>query len=183
MCMANEVITIENHAELERLLSTNPEMQKKLRKITGQVLRKARASLSKDARAHLPNDPRQAYRAVKSTVYRRMLGGNVSILQKRKASSTRVHVEKDRKLRPGQRGGNRLPRGKRTEQLDSYWGSDRGFILRFNNAGTDARTSRYGNRGSIAARNWFPGASQYQLQQAAAIFCQMVDKEIEQTKV
>ena len=32
---------------------------------------------------------------------------------------------------------------------------DRGFILRFVNSGTANRTTRYGNRGAIAARNFF----------------------------
>lgn len=181
--MANEVITIEKNERFEKLLSSDPDMRRKLRKVTGQVLRKARSALSTQARSMLPRDPRQAYRAIKSTVYRRTLGGNVSILNKRKASSTRVRIEKERKLREGQRGGNRTKRTKRTEQLDSYWGSDRGFILRFQNAGTAARTSRYGNRGSIAARNWFQGASQAQLQKAAELFCKIIDDEIEKMNI
>ena len=50
----------------------------------------------------------------------------------------------------------------------SYQGADRGFILRFLNAGTDIRTTRYGNRGAIAPRNWFGHVAPYQMEQAAA---------------
>ena len=40
-----------------------------------------------------------------------------------------------------------------------YVGMDRGFILRWLESGTATRSSRYGNRGAIAARNWFTPAS------------------------
>jgi len=57
----------------------------------------------------------------------------------------------------------------------SYEGKDRGFILRFLNAGTDTRRTRYGNRGAIAPRNWFGGASQHQLENAANNLDKMIN--------
>lgn len=173
-----EVITVKQMEELDRLLVSNPETKRKVHKILASVLQKARNMVSKDAKGVLASDPRQAYRAVKRTVYKRLLGGAVSILQKRKASSTRVMVQKEAKLRPGQRGGNRRKRSKRTEQLDSYFGADRGFILRFVNAGTNDRMTRYGNRGRIAARNWFGTSSTFHMEETAKMFCELVDEEI-----
>lgn len=177
-----EVVTIKQMQELDRLLVSNPEMKKKVHKILSQVLQKARSQISRDAKGALASDPRQAYRAVKRTVYKRILGGTVSILNKRKGSKIRVNVQKDRKLQPGQRGGNRKPRSERTEALDSYFGSDRGFILRFVNGGTAQRAAySYGNanRGNIAPRNWFGTSSQSAMEQAAQQFCDLIDKEIE----
>lgn len=177
-----EVITIKQMQELDRLLVSNPEMKRKVHKVLASVLQKARTQISKDSRNVLNSDPRQAYRAVKRTVYKRILGGAVSILNKRKASSTRVSVQKERKLQPGQRGGNRRKRSERTDQLDSYFGADRGFILRFVNAGTRPRfATHYGHasRGNIAPRNWFSTSSQKAMEAAAQQFCDLIDKEIE----
>lgn len=184
-----EVITIKQMDELDKLLMTNPSMKKLVHRILSKVLQAARTKTSKDSKSVLRNDPRQAYRAVKRTVYRRILGGAISILAKRRASNTRVEVKKDRKLRPGQRGGNRMVRGEKTKRLDSYFGSDRGFILRFVNAGTKQRlagligkkqkTMSFANRGSISARHWFASSSQRNMEAAAQQFCELIDKEIE----
>jgi hypothetical protein len=59
--------------------------------------------------------------------------------------------------------------------MDSYEGKDRSFILRFINNGTVKRGTRYGNRGSIRARNWFGRSTAYQMD-AASI---EIAKEIE----
>lgn len=177
-----EVITVKQMEEFDKMLVSNPEMKRKVHKILASVLQKARTQVARDARSALASDPRQAYRAVKRTLYKRILGGAVSILNPRRASNTRVYVEKYRKLREGQRGGNRKARSKRTEQLDSYFGKDRGFILRFLNAGTSERVAyNYGNarRGRIAPRNWFGASSQQAIEKAAQQFCDLIDKEIE----
>ena len=173
-----EVITIKQMQELDKLMMSNHEMKRKVHKVLASVLQKARTQISKDSKSVLNSDPRQAYRAVKRTVYKRILGGAVSILNKRKASSTRVSVQKERKLQPGQRGGNRRKRSERTDQLDSYFGADRGFILRFVNAGTNDRQTKYGNRGRIPARNWFGTSSQKAMEAAAQQFCDLIDQEI-----
>lgn len=174
-----EVVTAKQMEEFERMLLTHPEMKKKVKKVLSSVLSKGRARLSKEAKAVIDEDPRQAYRAVKRTVYKRILGGSISILAKRRAGNTRVRVEKTRTLVPGQRGGNRRKRSERTEAIDSYFASDRGFILRFLNAGTGERLTKYGRRGSIAPRNWFGTASQRAMEEVAQRFCDLMDKEIE----
>lgn len=174
-----EVITVKQMEAFDRMLLEHPEMKKQVHKILSSVLQKARTAVSKDAKSVLNSDPRQAYRAVKRSVYKRILGGSISILAKRRASSIRVRVERQGTLVPGQRGGNRRKRSSRTEQIDSYFGADRGFILRFVNKGTEERTTCYGNRGSIGARDWFGTSSQRAMEAAAEQFCNLIDAEIE----
>ena len=187
-----EVVTVESNEHFEDLLSTDPKMRAKLKKVLSSVLQKARKQVSNDAKSVLNNDPRQAYRAVKRAVYKRMLGGNISILQPKKASAYRASVTHTQN-----RG-----RMQHTQQIDSYWGADRGFILRFVNAGTDDRFTKnmnghsiqreermgkraggyksptIGYRGRIGARNWFGASSQRAMELAAQVFCNMIDEEI-----
>ena len=164
---------VRQKQELEALLMSNPAMEKKVQGLIRKVLLTARKEISDAASGKIKNDPRQAYKAVKSAVYRRILGGNVSILNKRKAGTRGpvppvYHALEHRTNSKGNhRGGNRMPRSRRTEDLMTYQGSDRGFILRFLNAGTEGRESRVGNRGSIAARNFFGTSSQQAMEKAA----------------
>lgn len=176
-----EVITVKQIEALDSIMMDCPELKKVVHKILSSVLQKARTAVSRDARSVLNEDPRQAYRAVKRAVYKRILGGSISLLNKtnRRASYTRVHVNRQGKLVYGQRGGNRRARSSRTDQIDSYFGADRGFILRFVNAGTDDRSTRYGNRGRITPRNWFSASSQRAMENAAEQFCDLIDAEIE----
>ena len=179
---------VRQKQELESLLMSNPEMEKKVQGLIRKVLLQARKQISGDIHGVIKNDPRQAYKAVKSAVYRRILGGNVSILNKRKAGKRGpvppvVHQLETRVNSKGNhRGGNRMPRSRRTEDLLTYQGADRGFILRFLNAGTADRESRIGNRGSIAARSFFATSSQKAMEQAASqleiLIEELIKKEI-----
>ena len=181
------IVEIENNVRLDALLTNNREMDKQLNKLTKAAIRKARGELVKNARVGLEmdSDPRSAYRAIKSTVYRRIKGGSVSILSKRRASSKRYP------LPLSTRG-----RSQRTEQMASYYGADRGFVLRFLNKGTKQRTVKgfngrkgfkseeaFGYRGSIKGRNWFGHASQAEMEKAAAELEKMIDELIQNTKV
>ena len=69
---------VRQKQELESLLMSNPEMEKKVQGLIRKVLMAARRTISNDAKGVMKNDPRQAYKAVKSAVYRRILGGNVA---------------------------------------------------------------------------------------------------------
>ena len=73
-----------------------------------------------------------------------------------------------------------MPRSRRTEDLLTYQGADRGFILRFLNAGTEGRESRIGNRGSIAARSFFATSSQQAMEQAAEQLDTLIEDLIKQ---
>ena len=161
------------------LFVDNPDTRKRIRKIIREELKDAAKRLREDAKYEMKDDPRKAYRAVKSSVYRKILGGNVSILNPRKAGA-RYQLVKPRKLdqNPHQRGGNRRKRSERTNAVDSYFGRDRAFILRFVNSGTSVRHTQYGNRGSITARNWFPNMGQKELELASENLANVMEEEL-----
>ena len=170
--------------QLDALLASNPDLEKRMRRVISQVLIKAQKRMSKDIANDMPNDPRHAAKAVRKAVYRQILGGNINILRKRRASAPKPGTyTPTRTLQPGQRGGNRKPRGERTMRMESYYAEDRGFILYWLNSGTKGRriqgfkkddhrsqvirgrqggdVSKYGKtfntgaRGKIGARNVF----------------------------
>ena len=198
----NGAITIEGIDELNRKLeqmkTTDPTFEKRLRGAIRKVLGEVRAAMQKSAQTDLgmQSDPRKAYKAVRYAVYKRIFGGQVNILQAQRASGHRSSYEPPRKPMP-RRGGNRMVRSKRTQDLMSYEGADRGFILRFLNAGTEARytggrngrneaeRTRFieshegrGFRGSISARNWFGPRSHRELENAAGHIQAIIDKVI-----
>lgn len=173
----------EQMAQLDRMMTDDPEMERKLREIIREVLKEARGELMTGASGGLQmqSDPRQAYKAIRSSVYRQVLGGNVNILSRRRAGS--IHDWPEAPARTG-RGGNRVKRGDRTKQLQGYWGADRGFILRFLNQGAYGRSVKTlgdksvngsGNRGSINARNWFGNASTSALRNASSTLTTMIE--------
>lgn len=172
--------------ELDSLMMKNPAMEKQVQKLIRKVLMTARREVAKSASASMKADPRKAYKAVKTAVYKQILGGSVSILNKRRASGKKTSYEPPRTLRPGQRGGNRVKRGSRTQEVMSYDGVDRSFVLRFISAGTKQRTAGTrggrlsGNRGRIAARNFFSSSSQGAVRKAAVELQQLIDDLIKQ---
>ena len=197
----NNTITLEQQKVLEAALSTNPKTQKALQKLIRKALMEARASLSDYIKTKLDNDdPRGAARAVRTSVYRKILGGNINILNSKKAHGTN-NYEPPRTLRPGQRGGNRRPRSQRTNTVMHYAGEDRQFILRFVDSGTKQRAierqmefklasggskfkwvqdaSKYGNRGSIAARNFFKTGAEPRLRRATEYLADLINEELE----
>lgn len=170
---------------LASLLVSNPETRKRLKNLIRNEIKNVAKNLRRDVRQVMKEDPRKAYRAIKSTVYRKILGANVSILNPRKAGA-RYMLVRDRKLdqNPKQRGGNRVPRSERTNQVDSYFGRDRAWILRFLNSGTSDRMAGSrggrlsGNRGSIAARNWFDRMTSWQMDAAADNLGKLIEDEM-----
>ena len=185
----------ERIRQLGEASTNNPMMQRRIREVIKQVLGRVRKDLQDHAASGLQmqTDPRSAYKAVRFAVYRKLFGGQVNILSPRNAGKGRLY-EPPRKLQPKQRGGNRRTRSDRTTELMSYFGKDRGFVLRFLNAGTRVRYNggrngrteeQYntfiahhegrGHRGAISARNWFGGASQHQLENAANNLDKMIN--------
>lgn len=197
----NGTITIEGlselDAKLQKLKTDNPGFERRLRAVIRKVLGHARSNLRKDAASGLQmeSDPRHAYKAVRFAVYKRLLGGQVNILQSRRAGGE-TGYRPARTLTQGQRGGNRRVRTSRN--LDKYEGVDRGFVLRWLNDGmtkTNPRVIQFtensrrkvdkwnkhpntGNRGAIAPRNWFRGASLKELQDVAGEMQALIDKII-----
>lgn len=198
---------VEQRKELDRLLMSNPAMEKKVQGLIRKVLGAVRKNLGQAASEKMDSDPRHAYKAIRSVVYKRLLGGNVNILNKRRASNAGGGYTPTRTLRSGQRGGNRRARSERTNKLESYEGSARGFVLRFLNAGTNDRYVKFstdsrrehvhrgsqggnvkkygktintGRRGRIAARNWFGSRSQQEMEAAANNLEKFIDALIQQ---
>ena len=188
---------VKQREELERLMMGNPQMEKRVQKIIRKVLMAARKDIMGSINFK-HGDPRQARKAVKTAVYRRILGGSVSILNKRGVKFD--NYEPVRTLQPGQRGGNRRVRSDRSNKLMHYAGESRAFVLRFLNQGTAGRnienfatnTKREewpsvkkwnkhpntGNRGNIAARNFFSTSSHRAMQKAAAELDKLIDDMI-----
>lgn len=187
----------EFESKLQKMKTDYPDFEKRLRGVIRKILGEARANLRKDAASGLQmkDDPRHAYKAVRYAVYKRLFGGQVNILNSRKAGAE-TGYRPARTLTPGQRGGNRRIRNSRN--LDKYEGQDRGFILRWLNAGmtkTNPRVIKFtenesrkvdkwnkhpntGNRGAIRARNWFGDASLRELQSIAGKMQEIVDRVI-----
>lgn len=163
--------------QLEQMATDSPAMKRELQAIIRKAIAAARARTVSDASDVLKNDPRQAYRAVRYSVYKQIFGGQMNILSPRTRGAGTNYV-RPRKLdqNPNQRGGNRTKRNPRTIQIDSYQGKDRGFILRFINAGTVDRQTRYGNRGHLTARDWFGRISAWHMNTAANEVVKMVEE-------
>lgn len=197
----DDAAIVEQSKVLEAALSTNPKTQKALQKLIRKALMQARSELSDYIKTKLDNDdPRGAARAVRTSVYKKILGGNINILNSKKAHGTNSY-EPPRTLRQGQRGGNRRPRSQRTNTVMHYAGEDRQFILRFVDSGTKQRAierlteikragggskfrwtqdaSKYGNRGSIASRNFFKTGADPRLRRATEYLADLIDEELE----
>ena len=181
----NNAVVLQQKEVLERLLSTNPKTQRALQKLIRKALIQERNSMAQYVSTKLKNgDPRGAARAIRTSVYRKILGGNMNILNGRKSHGTNDY-EPPRTLRPGQRGGNRVRRGQRTNEVMHYLGPDRGFILRFVNSGTVQRTAGTrngklsGNRGRIAPRNFFLAGAEPRMNNAVSMLDGMIEEELE----
>jgi len=202
MATTNGLVEIEGLEERIKKFSEastkNPEMQRRIREVIRATLAKVRKSLQDDAQSGLQmdSDPRKSYKAIKMAVYRKIFGGNVSILSPRRAGSMRLYEPPRKGTKdPYGRGGNRMKRSGRTTDMMSYQGGDRWMVLQWLNNGTRdrysgsgrngktlsqysafvERTGGRGKRGHIAARNWFGPRSQAELENAAHHIDKMID--------
>ena len=189
---------------LAAMLVDHPETRKRIQKLIRAEMQEATKLLKNDAKEAMKSDPRKAYLAVRYSIYKKILGGNLNILSSRRAGQRAVLLT-EHKLRPGQRGGNRRSMSRRTDDLTTYYGKDRGFILRFLDSGTGERTihfetnpsrehvrrgsqggdvSKYGlttntgRRGAIAPRNWFSNAAPQALSQISGRLEAILDEEL-----
>ena len=173
----NDAVVLEQQQILEKALSTNPKTQKALQKLIAQVIKEARDQVVNSV--HFDNgDPRGARHSIRRTVYKKILGANINIYNSRRAGRP-TSYEPPRKLREGQRGGNRMARSPKTDRMMHYGPNDRGMVLRWVNSGTGERTSYGGNRGAIAARNWFKPRGQAALNKAVDTLANLIDTELE----
>ena len=180
-------VRFETDLQLDKLLVSDKKMEAKVRKIVEKVLYVARNSM----RNRMRNlSSKEAYLAIRKSVYKKVLGGNLNIITPTKGAVKKVPP------RASKRG-----RLQRTEDIMSYWGAARGFLLRFWNDGTEARVTTHmnghailrtekrkgytyksgeiGGRGRIQARNWFGCMGQHEMEQAARMFDELMDKLIQ----
>ena len=195
----NDAVVMQQSQVLEQALSTNPKTQKALQKLIREAIMGARADVVNSIK-FANGDPRQSRRAVRTAVYKKILGANINIYDSRRGGSAGSNAyEPPRTLRPKQRGGNRMTRSKRTNEIMHYEPKKRGFILRFVNSGTDGRYAGYGRngrneteknkfilnnsgrgwRGQIAPRNFFKGAAERALVKAVDVLANLIDTELE----
>jgi hypothetical protein len=187
----NDTVVVEQQRALEAALSTNPKTQKALQRLIRGVIKEARAQVVGNIKFK-HGDPRGAAQSVRTAVYKRILGANINIYSSRKAHGA-TSYEPPRN--PSHRGGNRRIRSSRTQQIMSYGPLDRGFILRFQNDGTDERFVNFtandkrkvdkwnhhpntGTRGAIAPRHFFRGTGERALAQAADNLANLIDTEL-----
>lgn len=187
---------------LDSALISNPAMERRVRKDIREVILDVRSKVIRDSGDAFKNgDPRGTRRAIRTSVYKQILGANINIYQSHKSHGT-ISYFSERTLRPGQRGGNRVQPSDRTIQLQSYPAEDRGFILRFVNSGTDGRYiggrngkteadkirfilnrpvtphGAAGWRGKITATNWFKDKTEPQMVESINELATLIDEEI-----
>lgn len=191
----------ENQQQVLRALSTtNPETNKMLREAIFQELKAARNAIVSSIK--FKEDPRGTAHAVRRYVAKKYLGGVVSILPTKHSPGPKNSYEPPRKVYPGmkgQRGGNRMIRSKRTDDIMHYGPMDRDFILYYVDKGTNPRyangrngkwSKRGGNRtferlqeegdyhrGHIAPRNFFNQSGPKAMQQAVDNLGRIIDEE------
>ena len=120
--------------KLDALLLKDPKMEKKIQHIIGRALKKAEKKMESYVGSNvLSNDPRHAAKAIRYTVYRRILGGNLNILHGKQRGAATGYTPAHHPS--SGRGGNRKARSERTTRMEGYEGADRSFILRFQNSG------------------------------------------------
>ena len=194
---------ISNVADnLRAAMTTNPKLRKAIQQHIREALFAARREMMNSA--NIANgDPRQSLRAIRTSVYEKILGGQINIKKSKSEHGGGNSYTPPRKLVPGQRGGNRRPRSERTEQINRGSPLDRQWILNILNKGTKTRvigfrntvkgnrdryntrvtriyrgdTSRTGNRGSISPRNWFMPAAERALSTAMQRISEMIEIE------
>ena len=194
----NQILENQMHA-LQACMTVDSEMGKRLRELIFQELKRVRYDIAGGLK-FANGDPRETRRAVKRYIASKYLGGIVSIRDGKKSGS-RNSYEAPRKLRPGQRGGNRMIRSQRTDDMLHYGPDERSFILRYINSGTRPRyangrngkwNKRGGNRtffklqeqgdyyrGSIAPRDFMSSLGKPSMRRAVENLSRMIDEEFD----
>jgi hypothetical protein len=194
----DQILENQMHA-LQACMTVDSEMGKRLRELIFQELKRVRNDIAGGLK-FANDDPRGTRGAVKRYIASKYLGGVVSIMDG-KASGSKNSYEAPRKLRQGQRGGNRMIRSKRTDDILHYGPDERGFVLRFINSGTHPRYANGRNgkwnkqggnstffklqeqgdyfRGSIAPRNFMSRLGNPSMQRAIENLSKMVDEEFD----
>lgn len=195
--MALEMVdgfTLKQRKALEAALTSSPDFEKEFRKVIRKEIFAARERIMSGIQFK-HGDPRDARRAVRTSVYKQVLGANINIYNSRKAHGT-ASYQPQRTLRPGQRGGNRRKATAETKRRRDYAPLDRGFILRFLNDGAGKRSVQFrenqkrkqdkwnhspntGNRGSIAALHFMKSVGTKEMETAVDNIANIIDGELD----
>lgn len=172
------------------------ELGNRLREVIFEELKAARNRIAASIKFK-NGDPRGTANSVKRYVARKYLGGVVSIASGAPTGRCNSY-EAPRKVQSGKRGGNRMVRSQRTD--DILHTADRDFILRFVNNGTNpryanGRNGRWTNRGNktfeklqeqgdyyrgaISPRNFFGTSGRRELKRAIDNLKKIIDQEFE----
>ena len=168
-------------------------MEQYIRTAIAYVMEQARRDVVSAAKDAMESDPRGAAKAIRRTLYKQVLGANLNILNKKRAGAA------------GSAPGGSRGRLQRTEQIMSYRGSDRGFILRFINAGTKERVTTHmnghailrservrwhtytsgkiGGRGAVLAMDFFGKNAQAAIEEATVALAKEFDRIISEQTV
>ena len=194
----DESVISLNVKNIESMMTDNPELRKKLQDAIRQDVWVARQSVVRNMSGIFDNgDPAQARRAVRNIIYEKVLGANLNIMNmKRGTASWRVRqVERRGTSDPKGRGGNRRKRNFITIRMHGYEGKAKGFLLRWLNNGVNDRAIKFkermsrkadkwnthpnsGNRGSIAARNFFEPMASAAFDVVSQHLAQIIEEEI-----
>ena len=194
----NELLTNQMRV-LQAASVVDSELGKRLREVIAAEMKAARDRIVSSFKFK-NGDPRGAAHSVRRVIYKKILGGNINILDRHIAGSPSSY-EAPRKVYPGvggQRGGNRMLRSQRTQDILHYGPLDRGFILRMVNSGTNPRYANGRNvtggnrnmrnffklqeqgdyyRGSIAARNFFGTNGSREIEHALNNLSTIIEQE------
>lgn len=186
---------------LEKLMTDNPETRESIRALIRETMWEARNATAHEIKGVI-GGRMQSWRAIRNSVYQKILGGNINILDGMKKGTAQWKiVQKTRKVEqnPHMRGGNRRKRTLRTAMIEGYEPKARGFILRFQDSGTRQRfiggrnsigrgdnglrwgrmkQSGRGNRGEIIPGEFFFRIASKQLGQASEKLAKMIEEEI-----
>lgn len=162
---------------LSALSSPDSELNKSIRAAISDALKEVRNKISEGIKFE-NGDPRGTAHSVKRYIARKYFGGVVSVAgYNAKATGVKNTYEAPRKLRPGQRGGNRMPRSAKTQRYLDYGPQDRMFILNFVDHGTKMRKSNLRKLGQITHRGFFKKLGEPAMQSAVESLGKMIEKE------
>lgn len=170
-----------NVKHIESMMTDNPEMRQRLQEVIKKDVWQARQAVVRNMGTVFDNgDPAMARRAVRNVVYQKVLGANLNIFNMRRGTASwRVRpVDRKGTSDPKGRGGNRTKRSFKTIRMHGYEGKAKGMVLRWVNSGVGDRTTRYGNRGSITARNFFGPLAGSALDVVSQHLAKMIEEEI-----
>ena len=193
----NNAVRIQEK-NLRRMMTDNPDTRKMIQDLIRETIWEARNAVAQDVRGVIGNKGQSA-RSVRNIVYKKLLGANINITSNKKRGEAAwkvVQVQRKVDANPKMRGGNRRKRSMRTIKIQGYEPTARGFILRWQNAGTNQRfiggRNRYktnieylnrietgtGNRGRIKQGRFFERLASQQVGKASDKLSKLIEEEI-----